>query len=110
METKAEPLGKLVTLRVETAGLDVERARQLARAAARRIDPQAMLLSWHGGLTGEYHPKIECGRQDRPPWIVWAASRGANLTVLINDGAYCFYYLVEALADRPSHRRNRSVP
>ena len=110
MEVKVEPLGELVSLRVEPAGLDFELARDLARAEARRIDPQAMLLSWHCGLTGEYHPKIACGHQDRPPWIVWAASRGANLTVCVNQGAYCFYYLVEALPESYRHRSRRSVP
>lgn len=103
-------LGRLVELRAEPADLDFEQARDLAREAARRIDPQAMLLSWHSTLTGEYFPKIECGLQDRSPWIVWAASRGANLTVCINAGDYVFYYLTEAFDDRPPHRGSRRVP
>ena len=107
---KAETLGKLVALKTEADGLDFEKARGLAKAAARRIDPRAMLLSWHCGLTGEYHPNIACGLRDRPPWIVWAASRGANLTVSINDGDYCFYYLIETLPALPTHRDRRSVP
>ena len=110
MEYEVETLGKRVALRTEEAGLDIRKAGELARTAARRIDPQAMLLSWHSRRTGEYYPKIECGRRDRPPWIVWAASRGANLTVDINDGAFCFYYLIEALPDRRPSRDRRSVP
>ena len=90
-------LGRLVTLRVETADLDSEMAGKLAGEKARRIDPRAMLLSWHSALNGEFFPKIECGHQNRPPWIVWAASRGANLTVSVNDGAFCFYYLIGAI-------------
>ena len=73
-----EVLGELIALPAAEADLDFERARDLARAEARRIDPQAMLLSWHSRLTGEYYPNIECGRHERPPWIVWAASRGAS--------------------------------
>jgi hypothetical protein len=107
---KVDVLGTLVELRAEQTDLDFAQARDLARAEARRIDPQAMLLSWHSGLTGEYHPKIECGQHKQPPWIVWAASRGANLTVSINDGAYCFYYLIEVLAERRPHRDSRSKP
>ena len=93
---KFETLGELIELTADPAGLDFEKARDLAKAHARRVDPQAMLLSWHSGLTGDYDPKIECGRQDRPPWIIWAASRGANLTVSVNQGAYVFYFLVAA--------------
>ena len=105
-----EVLGERIELKADAAGLDVEKAGDLARAEARRIDPQAMLLSWHSGLTGEFHPQIECGSQARPPWIVWAASRGANLTVSVNDGAYVFYFLTQALADQGPSRFSRSVP
>lgn len=94
---KFETLGELIALDANQAGLDFEQARDLARAEARRIDPQAMMLSWHSGLSGEFYPKIECGHQDRPPWVVWAASREANLTVSVNDGSYVFYYLVNML-------------
>ena len=107
---KSETLGELIALGADEAGLDFEQAGNLARAAARRIDPQAMMLSWHSGLTGEFYPRIECGRQDRPPWIVWAASRGANLTVSVNEGSYVFYYLVNILSDFRTHRTSRSVP
>ena len=110
MEVMPETLGDLVTIRARTDSLDFEKARQLAREEARRLDPRAMLLSWHSGLTGEYQPKISCGPSARPPWIVWAASRGANLTVSVNDGDFCFYYLIDVLADPQAHRRRRSVP
>ncbi|KPJ76585.1 MAG: hypothetical protein AMJ54_11260 [Deltaproteobacteria bacterium SG8_13] len=107
---KGEVLGKLITLATEQTDPGFEQARDLARAEARRIDPQAMLLSWHSSLTGEFYPKIECGRQDRPSWIVWAASRGANLTVAVNDGSYVFYYLIQPLGDSRNQRNSRSMP
>ena len=107
---KFETLGELIELKADQAGLDFEKARDLAKAEARRIDSQAMLLSWHSGLTGEYDPKIECGHQDRPPWIVWADSRGANLTVSVDDGAYVFYFLIAVLADLRRSRDSRSAP
>ena len=107
---KVEVLGELIALTAAESDLDFERARSLARAEARRIDPQAMLLSWHSRLTGEYYPDIECGRDSRPPWIVWAASRGANLTVSVNDGAFSFYYLTGAIARQRPQRDSRSKP
>ena len=107
---KNDVLGQLITVSAACADPDLEQARDLARQQARRLDPQAMLLSWHSALTGEYYPGVECGRQDRPPWIVWAASRGANLTVSVNNGAFTFYFLIGILADRRSHSDSRSVP
>jgi hypothetical protein len=110
MQMKDDVLGQLVTVSAACAEPNFEHARDLARQQARRFDPQAMLLSWHSALTGEYYPVIECGRQDRPPWIVWAASRGANLTVSVNNGAFTFYYLIGILADRRTYSDSCSVP
>ncbi len=52
-----------------------------------------MMLSWYCGKTGEYYPKTECGRSDKPPWIIFAESRGADIAININDGEYVFLYL-----------------
>ena len=110
MQMKVEPIGKLLELSVDETDLQFETARDAARSEARRIDPQAMLLSWHSGRTGDYYPKIECGRQDRAPWLVWADSRGANLTISVNRGAFVFYYLTGVLTDPRAYRSNRSLP
>ena len=36
--------------------------------------------------TGEGYPNIECGKGDKPAWVVYAESRGGDLTIDINDG------------------------
>jgi hypothetical protein len=82
-----------VRLRVEDAGLDFQAARDLARRKAREICAESMLLSWHNAKTGEYYPTIECGRNSRPAWLIYADARGADLTVDINDGQYTFVFL-----------------
>lgn len=87
-------LGKRIELKIAEADLDCEITKEAAKNEARRINPQAMLLSWHSSLTGQFFPNIACGHPDRPPWVVWAASRGANLTVTVNEGACVFYFLI----------------
>jgi hypothetical protein len=52
-----------------------------------------MLLSWNNAETGEYYPKTECGHSGRPPWVVYADARGADLIIDVNDGQYTFMFL-----------------
>ncbi|MBI9086042.1 MAG: AF1514 family protein [Desulfobacterales bacterium] len=89
-----EVLGELIEVAVDDLHPDYQTAKDLAKVRAREINSNAMLLAWHSGLTGDHHPKIRCGSDPRPPWIVWAAVRGANLTVSVNGGAYVFYFLL----------------
>lgn len=85
---------KEITLYDETPDIDFAAAREIARDAVKETGADAMLLSWHNKKTGEFYPKTECGRGDRPPWVVFAESRGANLIVDINDGDFRFYFLL----------------
>lgn len=82
-----------VCLQVEEAGLDLETAKQLAKRKAREICAESMLLAWNNAETGEYYPTTECGRGDRPPWVVYAEARGADLIIDVNDGHYTFMFL-----------------
>jgi hypothetical protein len=82
-----------VSLRVEKAGLDLESAKQLAKRKAREICAESMLLSWNNAETGEYYPRTECGLGGRPPWVVYAEARGADLIIDVNDGQYTFMFL-----------------
>lgn len=82
-----------VNLSVENPGLDLVEATALAKAKARDMDSNAMMLSYHSGKTGEFWPHHDCGGAGRPPWIVFAESRGYNLKIDINDGDYEFFYL-----------------
>jgi len=82
-----------IRLRVEKAGLDFEKARDLARRKASEICAESMLLAWNNADTGESYPAVECGRSGQPAWVVYADARGADLTIDINDGQYTFMFL-----------------
>jgi hypothetical protein len=82
-----------VCLRVEKTGLDLETAKELAKRKAREICAESMLLSWNNAETGEYYPRTECGHSGRPPWVVYADARGADLIIDVNDGQYTFMFL-----------------
>jgi hypothetical protein len=82
-----------IRLRVAAAGLDFEKAKNVAKRKAREICAEAMLLSWNNAETGECYPTFECGRSGQPAWAVYADARGGDLTVDINDGQYTFMFL-----------------
>jgi len=85
--------GNHIRLDHEKDDLDYETAHDLAKQKARELSTDPMLLSWYCGKTGEYYPKTECGRTNKPAWIVFAESRDADIAVNINDGEYIFLYL-----------------
>jgi len=82
-----------VAINVKDADLDLPKAREMAKAKARDMDNNAMMLSYHSGKTGEFWPNYDCGGGGRSPWIVFAEARGYNLKIDINDGEYEFFYL-----------------
>lgn len=83
----------VVKINTDSPDLDLTEASKLAKTKARSIDHNAMMLSWHSGKTGKYWPTHDCGSVDRPPWLVFAESRGYNLKIDVNDGDYEFFYL-----------------
>lgn len=88
-----DTLGKVVKVAGDKIGIGLADAKDLARQAARQACKDPMLLSWYDAGAGAGHPNLACGRGDKPAWIVYAESRGGNLTVVVNDGQYVFYYL-----------------
>ena len=82
-----------VSIQIEDPDLDLATASQLAKTKAREMDSNAMMLSYHSGKTGEFWPAYDCGGNGRPPWMVFAESRGYNLKIDINNGEYEFFYL-----------------
>lgn len=82
-----------VTIDISDPDLNMTTARDMAKTKARDIDSNAMMLSYHSGKTGEFWPNYDCGGGGRPPWIVFAESRGYNLKIDINNGEYEFFYL-----------------
>jgi hypothetical protein len=85
--------GNHIKIRIDDKDLDYVTAREIAKDKATELAPDPMLLSWYSGRTGDYFPKLECGSRDKPVWILFAESRGADIAVNINDGEYIFLYL-----------------
>jgi hypothetical protein len=85
---------KRIDLVIADPDLDFIHAKQRAKAKALELSKDAMLLSWNDRKRGMFYPQTECGRDDRPAWILYAESRGANLTVSINDGEYTFMFIL----------------
>jgi Domain of unknown function (DUF5619) len=77
---------------------DLTRAKALATGKVREIYPDAMLLAWYEGETGNYVPKSDCDFGDKPSWIVYAESRGADITMVVDDGRFVFLYNTEPQA------------
>ena len=85
--------GNHIKITVDQEGLDFLKAKEIAKAHAKELAPDPMLLSWYNGKTGDFYPKYECGTWDKPVWIIFAESRGADIAVNINDGEYIFLFL-----------------
>ena len=66
--------GKRIELKIDNPNLDFAEAKDLAKQRAKEIGDDVMLLSWYQGKTGESYPNLECGRGDKPAWIVYAES------------------------------------
>ena len=85
-------LGEQIKVTVE-GDLDLTKAKGVAKQKVKDIYPDAMLLSWCIGKTGEHYPILKCGASDKPAWLLYAEARGADVTIDINDGEYIFIFL-----------------
>ena len=85
--------GNHIRLTVDNPDLDLASATGLAKQKAGELTDDPMLLAWSCGKTGEFYPTADCGSAGKPPWLVFAESRGADIAININDGEYIFLYL-----------------
>ena len=85
--------GNHIELRIDEEELDFVKAKDIAKDKVKELATDPMLLSWYNGKTGEYFPKLDCGTWDKPVWMIFAESRGADIAININDGEYIFLYL-----------------
>ncbi len=85
--------GNNIKIQIDEKDLDFVKAKDIAIAKAKELATDPMLLSWYNGKTGEYFSKLDCGTWDKPVWIVFAESRGADIAIDINNGQYIFLYL-----------------
>jgi len=87
-----EMLKDPIDLKVAEGPVDFSRARALAEARARELTAEPMLLAWYNRETGEFSPQVTCCRDDKPAWLSYAESRGADLIIDINDEPYVFVF------------------
>ena len=85
--------GQHIKIEIDDPDLNFMAAQDIAKQKAQATCDDPMLLSWYQGKTGESYPNLECGPGDKPAWIVYAESRGGDLTIDINNGQYVFIYL-----------------
>jgi hypothetical protein len=85
--------GQHIKIKFDHPDLDFVQAKKIAKQKAKETCADPMLLSWYQGKTGKSYPNLECGPGDKPAWIIFAESRGGDLTVDINDGEYVFIFL-----------------
>ena len=85
--------GRHIKVHAETGDLDFITAGKIAKKKAKELCADPMLLSWFQGKTGKSYPNLECGRDDKPAWILYAESRNGDITIDINDGDFIFIFL-----------------
>lgn len=74
--------------------LDFVKAQSIAKEQAKAYYSDSMLLSWFDKKGGRYSPhEAECCIEGKPSWVEYARSRGANLTIDINDEDYVFMFM-----------------
>jgi hypothetical protein len=86
-------LGRRVSIQIDEKDLDLSTAKDRAKEKAKEFCDDPMLLAWYQGKIRQGFPNLECGKGNKPPWIIYAESRGGDLTIDINDGEYIFIYL-----------------
>jgi hypothetical protein len=82
-------------LAADPPGLDFAAAKALADDAARRALEEPVCLSWYDRAHDRESPAhaSEChGDCEIPGYVEYAVTRGAELRVVIGDGAYVFCY------------------
>jgi hypothetical protein len=85
--------GKHIKIEIDNPDLEFSGAKDIAKLKAKETCADPMLLSWYQGKTGGSYPNLECGPGDKPAWIVYAESRGGDLTIDIDEGQFVFIYL-----------------
>ena len=81
-----------IDIRIQDEGLDFPAARLIADQKATETASNPMLLGWYDGKTGKFSPNVTCCSEHKPGWIVYAESRGGDITIDINDETFVFIY------------------
>jgi hypothetical protein len=90
---KRDMLTEPIDITTNGSTLTFDRAKRMADGRAREILASPMLLAWFDKKEWKHSPAIVCGcGKDVPSWVTYAQSRGARISVLINNGEYVFLY------------------
>jgi hypothetical protein len=81
-----------VMVTMDDKPLDFSNARVLADRKARELSSDPMLLAWFDRASGRFSPDVICCDQNKPTWLIYAESRGADIEVDINNEDYVFVY------------------
>jgi hypothetical protein len=92
-DTLADP----IIIRTDERALTLKDARLVADQKAAEVASEPMLMAWYEKSSGRFSPNVECCSEEKPGWIVYAESRGGNITIDINDEDYVFIYSDVAL-------------
>ncbi len=87
-----EMLFEPIDVRVENRKLDFYSAKSLADGIARRKASEPLLLAWFAEKGWKHSPAVVCGCGEKPSWLVYAQSRGATISIFVNEGEYVFLY------------------
>lgn len=81
-----------VPLHLDAEIMDLKSARLIADQKVHEMAADPMLLSWYEARSGRFSPQVECCSEKKPGWVVYAESRGGNITIDINNQEYVFIY------------------
>ena len=90
---RREMLVDPIDVQIADDAVDFEKAKEIADQKASEISENAMLVSWFDRKRGKFSPQVECGGKEKPAWLVYAETRGANITIDVNNETYVFVYL-----------------
>ncbi len=92
MPLTAEMLANRTSIHSSASDLTFDQARALADEKARENYDTPMLLAWFDSKRQRFSPNIVCCQEHKPSWLVYAESRGGDLSVDVNDLEYVFVY------------------
>ena len=92
MALEKKMLPNPVELTIDDDQLDFNTARFFSDGKANQLLKSPMLMGWYNRNSGHFSPTVTCCSDDKPGWVVYAESRGGNLSVTINDEEYVFIY------------------
>jgi len=79
-------------LSIDDPGCGFDCAKDKAVAEARKYGKDPEVVSWFDRKGGRHSQGDECCLEGEPTWIAYAESKGAHLTIDVNQGEYIFLF------------------